>query len=325
MAWEPGQSAIRPSWVLHRAALHPVVIIAATSLLLAACARPGKTAEPGSPDQPASSPTGGVGGANLVPPGYAGRFRVLATVLESPDHGPQLCAGVALSLPPQCGGLDVVGWDWDTVDHETANGTTWGDYLVTGEWDEATTTFTLTEPATGIDEAPESERAIAPTPDFRSPCPTPEGGWRPLDMNIATNEAMDRAISAARAEPDFAGAWLDQSYLREPGANESDANDPKRLVLNLRFAGDLDRHDEQIRAIWGGALCLSRAARPLSELEGIRSEVTAELGQLSSSLDEVAGIVQVTVTVATESAQAKLDERYGPGVVLLNGWLRPID
>ena len=169
---EPGQAAIRPSWVLHRpAALHPIVIIAATSLLLAACARPDKTAEPGSPDQPSSSPTGSVGGANLVPPGYHGRFRVLATVLESPDHGPQLCAAVAQSLPPQCGGPDLVGWDWDTVDHEAANGTTWGDYLVTGVWDDATTAFTLTEPATHGDDVPESERAIAPAPDFSSPCP----------------------------------------------------------------------------------------------------------------------------------------------------------
>ncbi|MBA2438292.1 MAG: hypothetical protein H0V52_08080, partial [Acidimicrobiia bacterium] len=38
------------------------------------------------------------------------RYRVDAvTVLESPDHGPQLCQGVDLSYPPQCGGPDVVG------------------------------------------------------------------------------------------------------------------------------------------------------------------------------------------------------------------------
>ena len=300
-------------------------MIAATSLVLAACARPQNPARPDGPGQAAPTPTGDVARANLVPPGYDGRFRVVATVLESPDHGPQLCHAVALSLPPQCGGPDVVGWDWDLVEYESAGGTRWGDYLVTGAWDEAAMTFTLTEPATNGAEAPESERAIDPVPDFRSPCPTPAGGWRPLDPTKATHEAMDRALAAARAEPEFAGAWLDQSYLREPGVSESDANDPQRIVLNLRFAGDLGRHDAQIRAIWGGALCLSQASRPLSELESIRGEVTAQVGQLSSSLDEVAGVVHVTVPVATEREQEQMDVRFGPGVVVLNSWLRPID
>lgn len=278
------------------------------------------------PDAPADPafPTP-VPGQNLVPAGYDGRYRVLATVLESPEHGPQLCHAVATSLPPQCGGPDIIGWDWDGLEHESAGGTRWGDYLVTGEWDATMETFTLTEPPLDADEAPESERPEGWEPNFATPCPEPAGGWRPLDPAKATYEAMDRAISAARAEPDFAGAWLDQSYLTEPGTAESDANDPQRLVLNLRFTGDLQRHEAQIRAIWGGALCVSPAARSLADLEGIRQEVTSQLGQLSSTVDEMTGTVRVTVMVATETEQAQLDTRYGSGVVLLTGWLRPID
>jgi len=36
---------------------------------------------------------------------YQGSF----TVLESPDHGPELCTSVRESLPPQCSGLPVGG------------------------------------------------------------------------------------------------------------------------------------------------------------------------------------------------------------------------
>ena len=54
--------------------------------------------------------TGGTPGGRDRP------YTVTTTVLESPEHGPQLClGGVAESLPPQCGGPDIVGWDWESV------------------------------------------------------------------------------------------------------------------------------------------------------------------------------------------------------------------
>jgi hypothetical protein len=309
------------------------MLMAAAALALVACARP--EASPGGPGgsdpltpPPPSAPSPGAPatGANLVPLGYDGRFRVVATVLESREHGPQLCHAVATSLPPQCGGPAVAGWDWGAVAHESVSGTRWGSYLVTGRWDAAANTLTLTEPAIAGDQVPESAWANDPVPDFSSPCPAPAGGWVPLDRARATDETMERAIAAARADPDFAGAWLDQSYLRESGGHGTGAeNDPQRFVLNLRFTKDLPRHEREIRAIWGGALCLSRAERSLAELERIRATVTAELGQLSSNADEVTGVVEVTVTVATERDQARLDARFGAGVVVLNGWLRPID
>src|SRR5688572_3418701 len=35
-------------------------------------------------------------------------------VLEDDSHGPELClGGVALSLPPQCGGVPLANWEWD--------------------------------------------------------------------------------------------------------------------------------------------------------------------------------------------------------------------
>lgn len=59
------------------------------------------------------------------------------TVLQKGDTAPQFCLGaVAESSPPQCGGPELVGWDWDEVDgEETASGVTWGAYAVQGTWD----------------------------------------------------------------------------------------------------------------------------------------------------------------------------------------------
>ena len=86
-----------------------------------------------------------------VPPTVGGDdqiYRATATVLESQDHGPQLCLGVILdSYPPQCGGLDITNWDWRALASERANETRWGEYVVVGTYDREAATFTLTQPA----------------------------------------------------------------------------------------------------------------------------------------------------------------------------------
>lgn len=133
-------------------------------LALAGCAR---TADPGGPT--ASEPLDPA----LVSADYDGRFRTTVGVLESPEHGPQLCYSVAESYPPQCEGPDIEGWDWSTEEAESASGTTWGSYRITGTWDG--TTFTLTAPAV----ADTGTSYPASDVDFTVPCPTPPDGWDP--------------------------------------------------------------------------------------------------------------------------------------------------
>lgn len=93
-------------------------LLAVVAALGAACGDggdPGADVGAGDPDRP-----------------YEGSF----TVLESADHGPELCVQLAASMPPQCRGLPVVGWDWEAVaDEETVGGTTWGGWHVTGTYD----------------------------------------------------------------------------------------------------------------------------------------------------------------------------------------------
>jgi hypothetical protein len=288
-------------------------------LVLGACAKPG---EAGGPSDIGAVPSPQPSGHNLVEDGYTGRFRVTATVLESPDHGPQLCGAVADSLPPQCGGPDIVGWDWKAVQAESVNGTTWGDYTVVGTWDAATRRFTLTEPAV---TPPKPTAPAEPLPDMGTPCPTPAGGWRPVDPAKATDDAQQQVIQLARSEPDFGGLWLDQSYLK-PGDDMSAANDPRRYVLNVSFTKDLARHQADLRRVWGGALCVSKAARSMADLERLRGEVEPTLDRMvSSSIDEVTGTYTATVWVASAAQQREYDARYGEGAVTLDGWFEPID
>ena len=62
----------------------------------------------------------------------AGEVLGQGTVLQIEGQTPQLCLGaVAESYPPQCGGPEILEWDWDAVDlEETASDVTWGTYAV---------------------------------------------------------------------------------------------------------------------------------------------------------------------------------------------------
>jgi hypothetical protein len=136
------------------------VVITALVAALAAC---------GDDETSVSSGAGGTAGSTTTI-GHETRYEATTTVLESTDHGPQLClGGVAESYPPQCGGPDVLGWDWNDVEgEESASGTTWGSYRVVGTWDGEA--LALTEPPSppegpgpGADELPPGSTSLPPS------------------------------------------------------------------------------------------------------------------------------------------------------------------
>jgi hypothetical protein len=286
------------------------LLLLATTAGCATATRTGQT--PAAPSPPPSQ-----GSTNLVRDGYTGRFRIAATVLQNASHGPQLCVSVAESLPPQCGGPDIVGWAWDGLKHESAAGTTWGQYLITGTFDGHT--FTLTEPAKVNNGQYSPHR---PMPDFTSPCPAPAGGWRPVDPARATDDAFQAVNVKVGNDPDFAGLWIDQKVT---SSGETPRNDPTKFVVNVRFTKDLARHEADIRTVWGGALCVSPAKHSLAELTGIQSALSGGPGMNYGSVDIVTGTVEIGVFLATQARQRELDSRYGPGLVILVGALEPID
>lgn len=197
------------------------------------------------------------------------RYEASVTVLEGGGHGPQLCMAVAESLPPQCGGPDVVGWDWNQVKHESLHGGKWGSYRVVGTWDGAR--LTLTEPP----GEPGPPKADPPGDRFAGACPEPEGGWRPVDPAKTTERTMHAAIERAGTAEAFAGAWIDR-LGPEPDPVREQVLDARRYVVNLKFTGDLSGREAWIREVWGGALCVSGARHSQAELRAIQQEAAEE-------------------------------------------------
>lgn len=262
---------------------------------------------------------GGASPETTSPPRVAsGWYYASGVVLESPTQGPMLCNVVATSYPPQCGNIELVGWDWTAVDdEESASGTTWGGpYEVVGTWDGERLTLT---------KAPGPPNAVEPElSDFSTPCPEPAGGWRPVNLSTTTDAAMNDAIVAANGRADFAGIWLDQPIRATTSQVD---NDPTNLVLNVRVTGDVAAAERDLRQIWGGALCVSSAERTEAELTTIQNEISNDAQAIKmtfSSIETRAGIIQVGVVFDDGTLQATYDSRYGPGLVQVTSWLQPV-
>jgi hypothetical protein len=293
--------------------------LAAALLVLVAVAGCARSPQPGdaAPIVPEAPQPGVSKGVNLIPDGYTGRFEINASVLENAAHGPQLCQAMALSYPPQCGGPDVVGFKWDGLAHESANGTKWGSFKLVGTF--AGNAFTLTE-APGA-SAQDPAGASAPAPDFSTPCQAPAGGWKLADPAKATDEALSQVNAVVAGLPDYGTLWIDGQQT----GGETPMNDPQKSILNVTFTKDPAAHEAKIREVWGGLLCLSVAPRTEAELLKIQSELSGEEGMSWSTPDSRNGTVNVGVYAAHEKRQKELDAKYGPGVVLLHGVLKPID
>jgi hypothetical protein len=284
-------------------------LLAAIPLLLAGCAASDPSGDAPAPTATAQGP----------------RYQTTATVLQSRDHGPELCLGIVLdSLPPQCGGVPITNWRWDQVEGEqTAGGTTWGTYHLVGAYDGASFTVLRADLPPPV-RRPSREEEFKDEP--KSPCPEPEGGWKVPDPARRSEAYMDPVMEAARAEPDFAGLWL--SYLEPMGHNV--AEDPGEFVLNVAFTGELARHEAELRSRWGGRLCVTRQQRSYRELLRIQRElqgaVGAELGLrvLGTGIRESANAVSLMVEVLEERAREALDARYGVGAVQATATLTPV-
>ncbi len=241
------------------------------------------------------------------------RYEIDTVVLDS-GTGPELCAGgVATSMPPQCHGPAVHGFDWASVDHDAAGDVRWGTYHLLGTWDG--TSFSLT----GQPGAPRPAEDHSPV-DFSPPCPEPEGGWPTATVTFEQWQAFRTALQ----EPaDFASTWVDQ---------RTNVADPGRDVVTVAYTGDPEAHRAALEAIWPGPLCVVQVPHTLRELQVIGEEMSNqatadELGVslVSSSIDEVHGVVELRVMVAEPEVQSLLDERYGTGVVRLEGAMRPVE
>lgn len=235
-----------------------------------------------------------------------------AMVLQSPEHGPELCLGfIALPNPPICGGVPLQRWDWGAVDgEEETDGTIWGEYHVTGTYDGETLTVT--------DVGPSQEHAPRAEDDpFDTPCPEPEGGWPPITRKNAYRDVPGRVTDAAESEPDFAALWID--YY----------DDNRGVILNVAFTGDLARHERELKKMWP-AVCVTKRDVTHRELEAIQEDLTKRaesdfgLDVLWSSVSELESTVEIGVVAIDDATRAELDDRYD-GLVEAEARLTPVE
>lgn len=274
----------------------------------------------------AASACGGGSGAPVAagdaPSPTKALYEATATVLESATHGPSLCLGaIATSYPPQCGTLPITNWDWTRVDgEESSSGTTWGDYHVAGTY--ADGAFTVT------DVGPPRRGERGHERDTSTPCSPSESAAGESPAGPPDESSMYAAMDRARGAWDFAGAWLDTAGATTPSdlpdAPEGYVDvDYARVVLNVGFTGDVDRHRDELRTVWSGRLCVVRRAHRLADLERIKDELlpggVRDLGLigLTADADDVRNVVTLGVAIATPEAGVALDRRYGAGVVEL--------
>lgn len=277
------------------------------------------------PGPPAASPT-----AMLA---AGGPVRARATVLDD-GEGPMLClGGVAMSLPPQCSGPEVLGWTWDDhPDHDAESGVRWGDYTMVGTWDGTSFTPTDVRPSTPDDWPAEDVGAL-----FATRCEQPAGGWVPVDPATTTRDALSSAHRIAEALPDYAISWGDQSINPQWEASqnltggegslaiEQAMNDPVYTVMNVGVTEDTARAESAIREVWGGALCVTQFAHTQQHLRRVAKEVGELPGILGSGYGNISNAVEISVIHDDGSIQAWADEEYGPDVVEVTSALEPAE
>lgn len=301
-----------------------IVVALLLAVALAGCGDAGGEPGVGTPSVPAASPTA------MLP--ADGPVRAVATVLDDGD-GPEICLGaIAFSLPPQCSGPPVVGWDWaDHPDAESADGVRWGRYTMEGAWNGTSFTPTDVRPTVPGD-LPEPED---PASLFATRCDEPADGWVPVDPSRTTRETLSAAHRAAEALPDHALSWGDQSInprwadwqeLVESGGSslevEQAMNDPRWTILNVTVTADVTRAEAAVREVWGGPLCVTTVANTHRELRAVADDLADLPGGLDRGYGSISNTVEVTVVHDDGSIQAWADEEYGEGVVTVTSALK---
>ncbi|WP_134767242.1 hypothetical protein [Nocardioides sp. 1609] len=241
------------------------------------------------------------------------------TVLDD-GNGAELClGGVAQSLPPQCGGPGLVGWDWadHAGDFEDVSGTRWGDFVVVGTFDGTDVTPVEVVPADEVD-VPDPVEERDP---FATPCPEPDGGWV-VDPSLATERDVDNAFRVARRLEDYASSFVDLSLdprTPEEMVQGPPIRGPVPTIVNVSVTSDPQAAEAAIREVWGGGLCLGEASHTQADLARVQRQVGELPGMTSSGSGD--DVVDLGVVYDDGSIQAWVDQEYGAGLVRVTGAL----
>lgn len=231
-----------------------------------------------------------------------------ATLLQTPDGRLTLCGGGILdSLPPAgCGGPRVLGLDPMTVEgaERFDNGTvTTPSVRLVGTWDG--TALTVTQPAERRDPDAGTPPDAIPGPS----CPEPPGGW-PYDR--FDQAGWERVTQYTATQPDAGTPRVDDS----------------QRILTVPFTGDLDRHREEIAALYDGPVCVEHVEHSEREMQALFEEVQRELEarglqMMSGSPGSGRGYVDVSLVAVDPDEKAELEGAYD-GRLRIESFLQPI-
>jgi hypothetical protein len=231
------------------------------------------------------------------------RWTVDASVLMVPPRPPIACLTISLSLPPTEGsGVEVRELDPQAVPGSTrfGNGTVLTPMLrLTGTYDGRC--LALTEPPSPVEIKQED---IPAEDELRTACLDP--GGEPF-----APEQRAAAVAYAAAQPDLGEIWM---------------SDHER-VLNVSFTGELPRHEQAIRALYPGPLCVVETPASAADLEAIRRRLYADAALEAQQIQVLQswksrGKLHVLVVAARQEQVGQLRNRYGPHVAVTS-WLRP--
>jgi len=140
----------------------------------------------------------------------------------------------------------------------------------------------------------------------------------PADPKVWDTDARGRFIQAVRKMSDFGGVWYDR--------RDHPADDKTYGVETVYFTKNVDRHRAEVRALWGGPLCVVKVERSLGHLEDVVQAIVHDkhYGFLEVGVNEVDNDVQLVVVVADRELRQELDDRFGPGTVKALGAFRRI-
>jgi hypothetical protein len=142
---------------------------------------------------------------------------------------------------------------------------------------------------------------------------------------------MDNAITYANNQPDRTAVWV-FNLLENP--EESDLAGRQEYVVVALFTGDLESHEHEMRALWGGPLCVGPGTTNAEELLDIQNQLNeiANRGDLPglvgfgySYTDEIKGQVILGSLVVEPSADEWAIENYGAGVIRFESQLKPLE
>jgi hypothetical protein len=247
-------------------------------------------------------------------------YRVVGLVVEMPGEPPRICFGPERGVSTGCSdpSVEIVGMDWDALG-TPPNGEMVGAATLTGRFEGER--FVLSEPPA----RPVPVEPMIDGLDLSTVCEPPPGGWVVLDETLATEAALDEVRRYTESRLDAAGFWIDWSRTRPGGGDGFAMNDPRGAIVNVRFTGDLAAHEEVLRGLWGGALCIVRGERTWAELQAIERTLLDELGPVMTAVHPRHGVVLVHLVVPQEGyRQHDMDERFGRGAVLVTSAFRPV-